>query len=109
VGQKKRIKVRPLLSELRSGATPGEVLTKLGLCLAKLSPMFDRLIAKGFASQEEVDAWKKSWAESCELDTFLCPECGKPQFGTLLECLDCYADIEISDTGTLVIEHDREV
>jgi hypothetical protein len=108
MGQKQRIKVGPLLSELRSGASPGEVLTKLGLCLAKLSPMFDSLIAKGFASEEEVDAWKKSWAESCELDTFLCPECGKPQFGTLVECLDCFADIQLTETGTAVIEHGRK-
>jgi hypothetical protein len=109
LSDKRRIKARVLLEEMRSGASSGEILTKLGICLAKLSPMFDRLVEKGLASREEVEAWKQSSAQSSELDTFLCPECGKPQFGTLLECLDCYAVIEIKDDGSLHIEHKRDV
>jgi hypothetical protein len=109
MGNKQRIKGRVLLEEMRSGKSPGEILTRLGLCLAKLSPIFDRLVEKGLASREEVKAWKKSWADSCELDTFLCPKCGKPQFGSLIECLDCYATVEVTEGGSVLIEHERSV
>jgi hypothetical protein len=100
--QKHRFKAKTLLNDVRSGVSPGEIMTGLGICLAKLSPMLDRLVEKGLTTKDEIDGWKNSWAQSPGLDVFLCPECGKPQFGTLIECLDCHVSIEMADE-TLVL------
>lgn len=100
--QKHRFKAKALVKEIQSDASPGDIMTGLGICLAKLSPMLDRLVEKGLTTKEEIERWKGSWAHSPGLDVFRCPECGKPQFGTLIECRDCHVSIEMAGE-TLVL------
>ncbi len=105
--QKRHFKAKTLLKDIRSGASPGDIMTTTGICLAKLTPMLDRLVEKGWIAKEEIDAWKSSWAQSPALDVVLCPECGKPQFGTLVECLDCHVAVEVTDDGLILTKNHR--
>jgi hypothetical protein len=87
--EKRKLKPKDLLRDLRSGVDDATLMTRYALSAQALQSVFSKLVNVGMLTQAELDDRVPMADRTVDIGLYICPACGNIQAKEFTECPRC--------------------